>query len=69
MKNLKHLIQDNDMSQKELAEILGVHRMQIGRWINGKSEMGVDKLKKICEYYHVSADYILDLPKGLDWPR
>lgn len=46
MQNLKNLIQDNDMTQTELAEILGVHRKQIGRWINGQAEMGTEKLKK-----------------------
>jgi hypothetical protein len=24
--------------------------------------------KKICEYYNVSADYILGLEKGMKWP-
>ena len=31
--------------------------------------MTIGKLKALCLYYHVSADYILGLPKGLDWPR
>ncbi len=31
--------------------------------------MTISKLKALCLYYHVSADYILGLPKGLDWPR
>lgn len=66
---LQDLITDNDMTQEELAEIIGVHRKQIGRWINGQAEMGIDKLKKICQYYGVSADYILNLGKGLKHPR
>ncbi|MBQ7118476.1 MAG: hypothetical protein IJN88_09725 [Clostridia bacterium] len=31
--------------------------------------MPVEVLKKLCLYYGVSADYILDLPKGLDYPE
>ena len=69
MKRLQELIQDHDMTQEDLAAIIGVHRKQIGRWINGQAEMGIDKLKKICEYYKVSADYILGLPDDLSWPR
>lgn len=69
MEKLKDLINDHDITQEQLAKIIGVHRKQVGRWINGQSEMGIEKLKKICEYFQVSADYILDLPQGLNWPR
>lgn len=65
----KGLIEDTDTSVQELAEKIGVNRKQIQRWMNGDAEMGIYKLKKICEYYGVSADYILGLPKGLEWPR
>ena len=68
-KTLHDLIEDNDTSIKELAEKLGVNRRQITRWISNESEMGISKLKAICEHYQVSADYLLGLPRGLNWPR
>lgn len=46
-----------------------VSTKQIRRWRGGTSEMGIEKLEKLCRYYHVSADYILGLPRDLDWPR
>lgn len=67
--NIKALIEDTDTEIQDLAEIIGVNRKQIQRWENGSQEMGIYKLKKICEFYQVSADYILGLPKGLSWPR
>lgn len=66
---LLDLIADKDTTQAEMASQIGVNRNQIRRWINGESEMGIFKLKEICQYYEVSADYILGLPKGLQWPR
>lgn len=66
---LKSLIEDTDTNIQELAEKIGVNRKQIQRWINGEAEMGIYKLRKICEHYNVSADYILGLPKELNWPR
>lgn len=66
---LESLITDNDTKKQKLAEHIGVNRKQIQRWINGEAEMGIYKLKAICEYYGVSADYILGLPKNLKWPR
>ena len=67
--NLCDTIEDSDSRIKELAAAIGVSPKQVSRWIKGSREMGIDKLKKICEYYQVSADYILGLPKGLAWPR
>lgn len=66
---LRETITDHDSTATELAEEIGVTRHQIRRWINGESEMGIWKLKKICEYYNVSADYILGLDPNMEWPR
>lgn len=64
------LIEDNETQVNELAEIAGVTRRTITRWRTGEvPEMGIHKLKAICQHYGVSADYILGLPKGLEWPR
>lgn len=63
------LIEDNDTNIAELANTIGVNRKQITRWKNNEAEMGIFKLKELCRYYGVSADYILGLPKGLSWPR
>lgn len=43
--------------------------MQIRRYEKDLSEMTISKLKAFCQHYGVSADYILGLPRGLDWPR
>lgn len=67
--NISSLLEDNDTKIQDLADYIGVNRKQIQRWLNGSAEMGIYKLKKICEYYGVSADYILGLPKGLKWER
>lgn len=66
---LKDLLEDNDTDQTQLAKIIGVNRKQIGRWIRGEQEMGINKLIEICLYFQISADYLLGLPDGLAWPR
>lgn len=68
-KRLDALIEDGNITVNELSEKIGVTRQQIARWRNGSSEAGVTKLKAICEIYGVSADYLLELPQGLEWPR
>lgn len=63
------LLEDKDTNQTQLAAVIGVNRKQIGRWIRGEQEMGINKLRDICLYFEVSADYLLDLPDCLSWPR
>lgn len=63
------LIEDGDIQVQEVAAKLGVSRQQIARWRKGTSEPGAYKIKELCQLYGVSADYILGLPRGLDWPR
>lgn len=66
---LKNTRIDHDHKQKDTAEILKVTDKQIIRYEKNDQEMGIQKLREFCLYYHVSADYILGHPKGLEWPR
>lgn len=60
---------DHDESQRELGKALGYHHVQIARYERGINTPPIDYIIKFCEHYHVSADYILGLPKHLNWPR
>lgn len=60
---------DNDETQKELGEAIGYNRVQIAKYENGTNTPGIEYLVKFCIHYNVSADYILGLPKGMEWPR
>ena len=66
---LKELRTDHDLSQDELASKLGLQQAQYQRYESGTNELPVRYLIALCNYYGVSADYILGLPKGLEWPR
>lgn len=61
--------QDHDDSQRDLAKALGYHQTQIARYETGVNAPPVDYVIKFCNYYQVSADYILGLPKDYQWPR
>lgn len=61
--------EDQDRTQEEAAIAINCTRRQYLRYEKGEQEMTISKLRALCLYYHVSADYILGLPRGLDWPR
>lgn len=66
---IRAIREDQDKTQEQAAQAASCSSKQISRYEKGEQEMTVSKLKALCLYYHVSADYILGLPRGLDWPR
>lgn len=66
---LREIREDRDLTQADIARILGTTQQQIYKYESGMQEMTVSRLVKLCEFYGVSADYILGLPKGLKWLR
>ncbi len=66
---LKELREERNLSQEALAKILNTSQQYYGKYELGKRPLPIDHLKTLCLFYHVSADYILGIPKGLDWPR
>ena len=66
---LKELRIDHDKTQQEIADILKTEQSYYAKYERGKHPLPLDHLRTLCLYYNVSADYILGLPKGLDWPR
>ena len=51
---LKHRLLDLGITQKELADKMGVHKQVIANWLNGSRNPKRENIKKLCE--------ILDLP-------
>ncbi len=65
---LKELRCSKKMTQVELAELLGVTKTQISDLENAKTTTSFEKLVFLCEYFEVSADYLLglsDTPTGI----
>jgi len=60
---LKGIREDRDIKQQEIALLLKTTKQQISKYENGIQDMTVLRFMKLCEYYKVSADYILDLNK------
>jgi len=58
---LRELREDNDKSQREIADLLQTSQQVISRYETGVNEMPVRHLITLCKYYGVSADYVLGL--------
>ena len=66
---LKDTREDHDKKQEDIASVLDITRQQYQLYESGKRELPLHHLAALCRFYGVSADYLLDLPVGLKWPR
>ena len=65
---LKDLREDKDLTQKQLVEILGMHKTTYTNYEQGKREIPFELAIKLAKFYNVSLDYIAgltDKPKKL----
>lgn len=56
---LYDLRQDHDMTQKEVAALLGIDQRVYSNYETGKREIPVRHLMVLADYYKTSVDYIL----------
>ena len=61
VKRIRDLREDWDITQQEIAEVLGSSQTMYARYERGANELPVRHLITLCRYYGVSADYILGL--------
>ncbi|MBQ8028943.1 MAG: helix-turn-helix transcriptional regulator [Clostridia bacterium] len=58
-KRLRDTREDKDLKQKDIADILKITYQQYQLYESGKRKLPIDKLKLLCEYYNITADYFL----------
>ena len=61
---LKKLRAEYNLTQTEIAEKLGMSQQRYSKLEKCETAMDSVTLKKICEVYGISADYLLDISKA-----
>ncbi|MBE6900639.1 MAG: helix-turn-helix transcriptional regulator [Ruminococcaceae bacterium] len=61
--------EDLDMNQTELGNALNMTQRKISYLECGKYSPSIDDIRAFCKFFKVSADYLLDIEKGLDYPE
>lgn len=56
---LRNLREDHDRTQMEVAAYLGTSQTMYSRYERGIDELPTRYLLMLCDYYDVTADYIL----------
>lgn len=59
LKNLKQLREERGISQKQLADCIGVSQQSINKYENHDVEPDIHTLIRIADYFNTSVDYIV----------
>ncbi len=66
---MRNLREDADLTQRQVAEILGTSQTMYARYERGANELPIHHLLTLCRLYRVSADYLLGLSKVRQAPQ
>ena len=58
--NLRTLIEERDITQKELARQLNIAPSTLGSYVQNVREPDFSTLKLLADYFDVSIDYLID---------
>lgn len=67
VKRLAEIREDSDISQRKMANILGVKRQAYSLWELGINIIPFDYLYKFASYFNLSIDYVLGLTNERDF--
>jgi len=63
---LREIREDRDLSQADVGRLLHKSQQGYSHIENGRAELKIEDLIVLCQYYHLSADYVIGLT---DKPR
>ena len=58
-KRIRNLREDKDLTQKQIAEILGMSQTGYSKYETGENDIPTQILIKLADFYQTSTDYIL----------
>lgn len=56
---LRGIREDNDLTQSQVAQVLGTSQTMYARYERGANELPTRHLITLCRFYNVSADFFL----------
>ena len=58
---MRNLREDSDLTQKEVGKIINKSQQGYSHIEDGRAELKIDDLIKLCKFYKVSADYFIGM--------
>lgn len=58
---MRNLREDHDLTQREVGALINKSQQGYGHIEDGRAELKIDDLIKLCKFYKVSADYFIGI--------
>ena len=58
---MRNLREDRDLTQREVAKIINKSQQGYSHIEEGRAELKIEDLIKLCKFYKVSADYFIGI--------
>ena len=58
---MRNLREDRDLKQREVAKIINKSQQGYSHIEDGRAELKIEDLIKLCKFYGVSADYFIGI--------
>jgi transcriptional regulator with XRE-family HTH domain len=58
---MRSLREDRDLTQREVAEVIQKSQQGYSHIEDGRAELKIEDLIKLCKFYGVSADYFIGI--------
>jgi len=58
---MRNLREDRDLTQREVASVINKSQQGYSHIEEGRAELKIDDLIKLCKFYGVSADYFIGM--------
>ena len=66
---IRLLREERELNQTELGRAVNMTQRRVSYIENDRYEPSVEDLRALCEFFNVSADYLLGFPKHLPYPK
>lgn len=63
---LRAVREDSDLSQAQVGLVLHKSQQGYNHIEAGRAELKIDDLKKLCEFYNLSADYLIGITDNIE---
>lgn len=58
---MRNLREDRDLTQREVAQVINKSQQGYSHIEDGRAELKIDDLIKLCKFYEVSTDYFIGI--------
>lgn len=58
---IRDVREDRDLTQAQVGQVLGLSQQGYNHIENGRAELKIHDLIKLCKFYGLSADYLIGL--------